>query len=56
MKFTFAHNNLNVKNINESIAFYQKALGLTETRRISPKSGDFVIVFMGIARHHTYWS
>ncbi|MDO5785742.1 MAG: VOC family protein [Eubacteriales bacterium] len=47
MKFTFAHNNINVKNIDESIAFYQEALGLTETRRISPKSGAFVIVFMG---------
>ena len=47
MKFTFAHNNLNVKNIEESIAFYQEALGLTETRRIIPKDESFVIVFMG---------
>lgn len=47
MKFTFAHNNINVKNIDESIAFYQEALGLTETRRINPKDGSFVIVFMG---------
>ncbi|MDO4286909.1 MAG: VOC family protein [Eubacteriales bacterium] len=47
MKFTFAHNNINVKNMEESIAFYQEALGLTETRRIQPKSGEFTIVFMG---------
>lgn len=47
MKFTFAHNNINVKNIDESIAFYQEALGLTETRRINPEDGSFVIVFMG---------
>ena len=36
MKFTFAHNNFNVKNLEESIVFYQEALGLTETRRIQP--------------------
>lgn len=47
MKFTFAHNNINVKNIEESIAFYQEALGLTETRRINSQDGSFVIVFMG---------
>lgn len=47
MKFTFAHNNINVKNMEASIAFYQEALGLTETRRIQPKSGAFTIVFMG---------
>ena len=35
--------------MEESIAFYQQALGLTETRRISPQSGEFVIVFMGDA-------
>lgn len=47
MKFTFAHNNFNVRNLEESIAFYQEALGLTETRRIQPESGDFIIAFLG---------
>ena len=47
MKFTFAHNNFNVKNLEESIAFYQEALGLTETRRIQSESGDFIIAFLG---------
>ena len=28
MNFTFAHNNLNVRNLKESIAFYEQALGL----------------------------
>ena len=31
MNFTFAHNNINVKNLEESIAFYQEALGLRES-------------------------
>ena len=46
MKFTFAHNNFNVTNLEQSIAFYQEALGLVETRRIQPESGDFTIVFL----------
>lgn len=47
MKFSFAHNNVNVTNLEESIAFYQEALGLVETRRIQPESGEFIIAFMG---------
>ena len=47
MKFTFAHNNFNVTNLEQSIAFYQEALGLTETRRIQPESDDFIIAFLG---------
>ena len=49
MKFTFAHNNFNVTNLEQSIAFYQEALGLVETRRIQLESGDFTIVFLGDA-------
>ena len=49
MKFTFAHNNFNVTNLEQAIAFYQEALGLVETRRIQPESGDFTIVFLGDA-------
>ena len=33
MKFTFAHNNLNVLNLEKSLAFYNEALGLVEERR-----------------------
>ena len=36
MKFTFAHNNFNVLDLDKSLAFYRKALGLEETRRITP--------------------
>ncbi len=47
MKFYFAHNNLNVFNLDKSLAFYKEALGLHETRRITPESGEFVIVYLG---------
>jgi lactoylglutathione lyase len=45
MKFTFAHNNLNVLNLAKSLAFYEEALGLTEVRRI--EKPDFTLVFLG---------
>ncbi len=32
MKFTFYHNNINVLDLEKSVAFYQKALGLAITR------------------------
>ena len=44
MKFRMVHENYNVANLEKSMAFYEKALGLKEARR---KSGDgFTIVFM----------
>ncbi len=47
MKFTFVHNNFNVLDLDKSRAFYKKALGLEETRRIAPKDRSFVLVFLG---------
>jgi lactoylglutathione lyase len=47
MKFTFAHNNINVLDLDRSLAFYREALGLTEVRRIVPADGRFIIVFLG---------
>ena len=47
MKFTFAHNNINVKNLDESIAFYREALGLQEVGRIEEPNGAFTIVYLG---------
>ena len=45
MKFTFAHNNINVLNLAKSLDFYQQALQLTETKR---REGDgFTLVFLG---------
>lgn len=47
MKFTFAHNNFNVVDLEKSIAFYTKALGLEEIRRKTAGDESFILVFMG---------
>ena len=45
MKFTFAHNNINVFDLAKSLAFYRQALNLTETRRL--ETDDFTLVYLG---------
>ena len=45
MKFNFLHTNFNVLNLERSMAFYEKALGLKEVHRIE-KEG-FTIVYLG---------
>ena len=47
MKFTFYHNNINVFDLDKSIEFYQKALGLTVTQEKSAEDGSFKLVFLG---------
>ena len=47
MKFTFAHNNINVLNLERSLEFYRAALGLEEVRRHRAADGSFVLVFLG---------
>lgn len=47
MKFTFSHNNLNVLDLEKSLAFYKKALGLQEVRRKEASDGSFTLVFLG---------
>jgi lactoylglutathione lyase len=47
MRFTFAHNNINVFDLERSLAFYNRALGLEEVRRISPEDGSYILVFLG---------
>ena len=47
MEFTFAHNNINVLDLEKSMAFYREALQLTEVRRIEAQDGSFIIVFLG---------
>jgi len=47
MKFSFAHCNINVLNLEQSIQFYQQALGLVEVRRREASDGSFVLVFLG---------
>jgi len=45
MKFTFAHNNINVLDLDKSLAFYKSALNLTENRRWDHP--DFTLVYLG---------
>ncbi|SHJ16605.1 VOC family protein [Lutispora thermophila] len=47
MKFKFEHNNINVLDLDRSIAFYKAALGLQEVKRKEHENGDFILVFMG---------
>ena len=47
MTFSFAHNNFNVRDLDKSLAFYQRALGLTEVRRKQAEDGSFTLVFLG---------
>ena len=45
MNFKMIHENYNVSDLGRSLAFYEKALGLRERRRIN---GDgFIIVYVG---------
>ncbi len=47
MNFTFNHFNFNVANLEKSLEFYDKALGLKEVRRINAKDNSFIIVYLG---------
>lgn len=47
MKFTFAHNNLNVYNLEKSISFYKEALGLHISRTKVADDGSFKLVYLG---------
>ncbi len=47
MKFRFAHNNLNVLDLDKSLAFYKQALGLSEVRRKEAADGSFILVYLG---------
>lgn len=46
MKFTLDHFNINVLDLEKSLAFYDKALGLTESRRKTADDGSYIIVFL----------
>ena len=47
MKFKMVHENYNVLDLDRSLAFYEKALGLTEQRRKTAPDGSFIIVYVG---------
>ncbi|MBK5246273.1 MAG: VOC family protein [Peptostreptococcaceae bacterium] len=46
MKFEIVHNCINVFNLENSMTFYEEALGLKEVRRITAEDGSFILVFM----------
>lgn len=50
MAFKMIHENYNVLNLEKSIQFYEKALGLREVRRKEASDGSFIIVYMGDAQ------
>ena len=47
MQFQFDHNNLNVLDLERSVEFYKKALGLQELRRTEADDHSFTLVFLG---------
>lgn len=47
MKCRFDHYNFNVFNLEKSMEFYEKALGLKEVRRKEAEDGSFIIVYLG---------
>ncbi len=47
MKFKMYHENYNVLDLEKSLEFYDKALGLKEIRREEAQDGSFIIVFIG---------
>jgi lactoylglutathione lyase len=46
MKFTLAHININVFDLQKSMDFYQKALGLDTVRRHTAADGSFELAFL----------
>jgi len=53
MKFTFAHNNFNVLDLEKSFKFYEEALGLKPVREKVAEDGSFKLVFLsdGLTPH-----
>ena len=50
MKFKMIHENYNVSDLQASLEFYEKALGLTEVRRKTAEDGSFIIVYVSNAQ------
>ena len=47
MQFKFAHNNFNVLDLDQSLKFYEEALGLKEKRRKEAADGSFILIYLG---------
>lgn len=46
MKFKMIHNNINVADLEKSIAFYEKAIGFRVVRQKDASDGSFKIAFL----------
>lgn len=46
VKGRFDHFNINVTNLERSIEFYEKALGLRESHRKQAQDGSFILVYL----------
>jgi len=46
MKFTMTHTNINITDMEKSLAFYKKALGLDVVKRKKAEDGRYEIVFI----------
>ena len=46
MKFKMIHENFNVADLDVSLAFYEKALGLKEARRKTAEDGSHILVYL----------
>lgn len=46
MQFKLIHNNINVKDLNKSLEFYKKALGMKEVRRKEAQDGSFILAYL----------
>lgn len=47
IKTRFNHFNFNVLDLEKSVDFYEKALGLKEVRRKESVDGSFILVYLG---------
>lgn len=47
IKARFDHYNINVFDLQKSMSFYEKALGLKEVRRKEASDGSFILVYLG---------
>ena len=47
MDFKIAHTNINVLDLDRSLAFYREALGLKEERRKEAADGSYILVYLG---------
>jgi Glyoxalase/Bleomycin resistance protein/Dioxygenase superfamily. len=46
MRFRIVHANINVTDLERSIEFYRKALGLHEVKRTKAEDGSFILAYL----------